>query len=130
MFNLRVLPHRVKLIEFATEYYTIYPGDVMFTGSPPGVSEVKPGDEMHCACDALRALGRSWLVGPGDVGVGRHLGDMGGIIDRRGHDLRRARDRRQEGDFRYRLPGAWAAACSILVRHWGRAAITASPRMS
>ena len=42
-----------RLIEFATEYYTIYPGDVMFTGSPPGVSEVKPGDEMHCACDLI-----------------------------------------------------------------------------
>lgn len=42
-----------RLIEFATEYYSIYPGDVLFTGSPPGVSEVKPGDEMHCACDLI-----------------------------------------------------------------------------
>ncbi len=42
-----------RLIEFASEFYTIYPGDVLFTGSPPGVSEVKPGDEMHCACDYI-----------------------------------------------------------------------------
>ncbi len=42
-----------RLIEFATEFYTIYPGDVLFTGSPPGVSEVKPGDVMHCACAAI-----------------------------------------------------------------------------
>jgi 2-keto-4-pentenoate hydratase/2-oxohepta-3-ene-1,7-dioic acid hydratase in catechol pathway len=42
-----------RLIEFASEFYTIYPGDVIFTGSPPGVSEVKPGDEMHCACDLI-----------------------------------------------------------------------------
>ena len=42
-----------KLLEFASEYYTLYPGDVMFTGSPPGVSEVKPGDEMRCACDLI-----------------------------------------------------------------------------
>ncbi len=42
-----------RLIEFATEYYTIYPGDVMFTGSPPGVGVVKPGDEMVCACDLI-----------------------------------------------------------------------------
>ena len=42
-----------RLIEFATEFYTIYPGDILFTGSPPGVSEVKPGDEMHCACDLI-----------------------------------------------------------------------------
>jgi len=42
-----------RLIEFATEFYTIYPGDIMFTGSPPGVSEVKPSDEMHCACSYI-----------------------------------------------------------------------------
>lgn len=42
-----------RLIEFASEFYTIYPGDVLFTGSPPGVSEVKPGDVMHCACDPI-----------------------------------------------------------------------------
>lgn len=42
-----------KLLEFASEYYTLYPGDVMFTGSPPGVSEVKAGDEMVCACDLI-----------------------------------------------------------------------------
>ena len=39
-----------RMIEFASEFYTIYPGDYLFTGSPPGVSEVKPGDVMHCAC--------------------------------------------------------------------------------
>jgi 2-keto-4-pentenoate hydratase/2-oxohepta-3-ene-1,7-dioic acid hydratase in catechol pathway len=42
-----------KLLEFASEYYTLYPGDVMFTGSPPGVSEVKAGDEMVCKCDLI-----------------------------------------------------------------------------
>ena len=40
-------------IEFASEFYTIYPGDVLFTGSPPGVSQVQPGDVMHCACDQI-----------------------------------------------------------------------------
>jgi len=49
-----------RLIEFASEFYTIYPGDVLFTGSPPGVSEVHPGDVMHCACD---------LIGEMDVAV-------------------------------------------------------------
>ena len=42
-----------RLIEFASEFYTIYPGDVLFTGSPPGVSQVQPGDVMHCACDLI-----------------------------------------------------------------------------
>jgi 2-keto-4-pentenoate hydratase/2-oxohepta-3-ene-1,7-dioic acid hydratase in catechol pathway len=42
-----------RLIEFASEFYTIYPGDVLFTGSPPGVSEVHPGDVMRCNCDLI-----------------------------------------------------------------------------
>jgi 2-keto-4-pentenoate hydratase/2-oxohepta-3-ene-1,7-dioic acid hydratase in catechol pathway len=42
-----------RLLEFASEFYTLYPGDVMFTGSPPGVSEVKAGDVMVCACDLI-----------------------------------------------------------------------------
>jgi 2-keto-4-pentenoate hydratase/2-oxohepta-3-ene-1,7-dioic acid hydratase in catechol pathway len=42
-----------RLIEFASEFYTIYPGDVLYTGSPPGVSEVHPGDVMRCACPLI-----------------------------------------------------------------------------
>lgn len=42
-----------RLIEFASEFYTIYPGDILFTGSPPGVSQVQPGDVMHCACGLI-----------------------------------------------------------------------------
>jgi 2-keto-4-pentenoate hydratase/2-oxohepta-3-ene-1,7-dioic acid hydratase in catechol pathway len=33
-----------KLIEFASQFYTLYPGDVYFTGTPEGVGPVKPGD--------------------------------------------------------------------------------------
>jgi 2-keto-4-pentenoate hydratase/2-oxohepta-3-ene-1,7-dioic acid hydratase in catechol pathway len=42
-----------RLIEFASEFYTIYPGDILFTGSPPGVSEVHAGDVMRCNCDLI-----------------------------------------------------------------------------
>jgi 2-keto-4-pentenoate hydratase/2-oxohepta-3-ene-1,7-dioic acid hydratase in catechol pathway len=35
-----------RLIEFTTSFYTIYPGDVIMTGTPAGVSPVKPGDVM------------------------------------------------------------------------------------
>jgi 2-keto-4-pentenoate hydratase/2-oxohepta-3-ene-1,7-dioic acid hydratase in catechol pathway len=35
-----------RLIEFASEYYTLYPGDVYYTGTPEGVGPVKPGDRM------------------------------------------------------------------------------------
>ena len=33
-----------KLIEFASAFYTLYPGDVYYTGTPDGVGPVKPGD--------------------------------------------------------------------------------------
>lgn len=42
-----------ELIVYASEFYTIYPGDVMYTGSPEGVSEVKAGDELHFVCDQI-----------------------------------------------------------------------------
>jgi 2,4-didehydro-3-deoxy-L-rhamnonate hydrolase len=35
-----------RLIAFASEYYTLYPGDVYYTGTPEGVGPVKPGDRM------------------------------------------------------------------------------------
>jgi 2,4-didehydro-3-deoxy-L-rhamnonate hydrolase len=33
-----------RLIEFASSFYTLYPGDVYYTGTPEGVSPVQPGD--------------------------------------------------------------------------------------
>jgi 2-keto-4-pentenoate hydratase/2-oxohepta-3-ene-1,7-dioic acid hydratase in catechol pathway len=36
-----------KLIEWGSIFYTLYPGDVIFTGTPEGVSPVKPGDTMQ-----------------------------------------------------------------------------------
>lgn len=41
------------LIEYASEFYTLYPGDVMYTGSPEGVSQVHPGDELHFVCKQI-----------------------------------------------------------------------------
>jgi 2,4-diketo-3-deoxy-L-fuconate hydrolase len=35
-----------KLIEYASRFYTLYPGDVIMTGTPEGVSQVYPGDVM------------------------------------------------------------------------------------
>ena len=42
-----------ELIEYASKYYTLYPGDVMYTGSPEGVSEIKSGDELHFFCEQV-----------------------------------------------------------------------------
>lgn len=33
-----------RLSEFAWSFYTLYPGDVYYTGTPSGVGPVKPGD--------------------------------------------------------------------------------------
>src|SRR5712691_5087684 len=36
-----------RLIEFASSFYTLYPGDIYYTGTPEGVGPVKPGDQIH-----------------------------------------------------------------------------------
>jgi 2-keto-4-pentenoate hydratase/2-oxohepta-3-ene-1,7-dioic acid hydratase in catechol pathway len=38
------------LIEFASRAYTLYPGDVILTGTPEGVGPVLPGDEVRVSC--------------------------------------------------------------------------------
>jgi 2,4-diketo-3-deoxy-L-fuconate hydrolase len=40
-----------KLIEFASQYYTLHPGDYLFTGTPEGVGPVQAGD-LLCASGA------------------------------------------------------------------------------
>jgi 2,4-didehydro-3-deoxy-L-rhamnonate hydrolase len=47
--NTRFLDYNVhKLIAWASEYYTLLPGDIIMTGTPEGVGPVKPGDVMEC----------------------------------------------------------------------------------
>jgi 2-keto-4-pentenoate hydratase/2-oxohepta-3-ene-1,7-dioic acid hydratase in catechol pathway len=36
-----------QLIEFASSYYTLYPGDIIMTGTPAGVGPVRPGDRLY-----------------------------------------------------------------------------------
>ena len=42
-----------KLIEYGSSFYTLYPGDVIMTGTPEGVGPVVPGDTMHCFCEGI-----------------------------------------------------------------------------
>jgi 2-keto-4-pentenoate hydratase/2-oxohepta-3-ene-1,7-dioic acid hydratase in catechol pathway len=37
-----------RLIEFASSFYTLYPGDLIYTGTPEGVGPVKLGDTIVC----------------------------------------------------------------------------------
>jgi 2-keto-4-pentenoate hydratase/2-oxohepta-3-ene-1,7-dioic acid hydratase in catechol pathway len=45
-----------KLIEFASSYYTLHPGDYFFTGTPSGVGPVQPGDWISAASPPLGEL--------------------------------------------------------------------------
>jgi 2,4-didehydro-3-deoxy-L-rhamnonate hydrolase len=36
-----------ELIEFASSFYTLLPGDVLLSGTPEGVGPIQPGDVMH-----------------------------------------------------------------------------------
>jgi 2-keto-4-pentenoate hydratase/2-oxohepta-3-ene-1,7-dioic acid hydratase in catechol pathway len=35
-----------ELVELASSFYTLYPGDVIYTGTPEGVSPIEPGDRI------------------------------------------------------------------------------------
>lgn len=45
-----------KLIAYASSFYTLYPGDILFTGTPDGVSRVFPGDEMRVEIQSVGAM--------------------------------------------------------------------------
>jgi len=52
--NTRYLDFDVdRLIEYASSVYTLLPGDVIMTGTPAGVSQVKPGDVMVASIDGI-----------------------------------------------------------------------------
>jgi len=42
-----------RLIEYATSFYTLHPGDLIFSGTPEGVGPVKPGDEIRAGIERI-----------------------------------------------------------------------------
>lgn len=42
-----------ELIEFATSFYTLFPGDILLTGTPEGVGPIQPGDVMHARIEGI-----------------------------------------------------------------------------
>ncbi|WP_427968746.1 fumarylacetoacetate hydrolase family protein [Altererythrobacter sp.] len=44
------------LIEFASSYYTLHPGDVLFTGTPEGVGPIFPGERIAASIDGIGTL--------------------------------------------------------------------------
>jgi 2-keto-4-pentenoate hydratase/2-oxohepta-3-ene-1,7-dioic acid hydratase in catechol pathway len=52
--NTKYLVYDVeRLIEFGSSMYTLHPGDVIMTGTPAGVSPVKPGDTLHAYVEGV-----------------------------------------------------------------------------
>jgi 2-keto-4-pentenoate hydratase/2-oxohepta-3-ene-1,7-dioic acid hydratase in catechol pathway len=61
--NTKYLVYDVeRLIEFGSSMYTLYPGDIIMTGTPAGVSPVAPGDTLHAYVEG---------VGEADIRIAR-----------------------------------------------------------
>jgi 2,4-didehydro-3-deoxy-L-rhamnonate hydrolase len=50
--SLMIMDLRTQ-ISWASTYYTLWPGDILMSGTCAGVSPVKPGDIMHCEIDTV-----------------------------------------------------------------------------
>jgi 2,4-diketo-3-deoxy-L-fuconate hydrolase len=52
--NTKDLLHRIgAIIENASRHYTLYPGDIIMTGTPEGVAPIHPGDVMRIDCQGI-----------------------------------------------------------------------------
>ncbi len=55
--NTRHLIYDVQmLISKCSEFFTLLPGDVIYTGTPAGVGPVKPGDVLECEIEGIGAM--------------------------------------------------------------------------
>jgi 2-keto-4-pentenoate hydratase/2-oxohepta-3-ene-1,7-dioic acid hydratase in catechol pathway len=45
-----------ELIEMASSYYTLHPGDIIITGTPEGVSPIVPGDVIVAAIEKIGSM--------------------------------------------------------------------------
>ncbi|MFQ5967632.1 MAG: fumarylacetoacetate hydrolase family protein [Acidimicrobiia bacterium] len=46
-----------ELIEYVSEVMTLLPGDVILTGTPPGVGPIEPGDRVEAEIEGIGVLG-------------------------------------------------------------------------
>jgi len=45
-----------ELIELASSFYTLYPGDIFMTGTPEGVSQIVPGDVVSATVEKIGTM--------------------------------------------------------------------------
>jgi 2-keto-4-pentenoate hydratase/2-oxohepta-3-ene-1,7-dioic acid hydratase in catechol pathway len=66
-----------QLISYVSEYITLYPGDLMITGTPPGVGEGKKPTAVYLKAGDVMELGIAKLgTQKQAVSEWRHLGDV------------------------------------------------------
>ena len=44
------------LIEYASSFYTLYPGDIFLSGTPAGVGPMQPGDELVATIEKVGTM--------------------------------------------------------------------------
>ncbi|MBG6118488.1 2-keto-4-pentenoate hydratase/2-oxohepta-3-ene-1,7-dioic acid hydratase in catechol pathway [Sphingobium sp. JAI105] len=44
------------LIEFASDYYTLHPGDILYTGTPEGVGPIAPGQTIDASISGIGSI--------------------------------------------------------------------------
>jgi 2-keto-4-pentenoate hydratase/2-oxohepta-3-ene-1,7-dioic acid hydratase in catechol pathway len=45
-----------RIIEFASSFYTLHPGDIVYTGTPQGVGPIVSGDRLRAHCKELGTM--------------------------------------------------------------------------
>jgi 5-oxopent-3-ene-1,2,5-tricarboxylate decarboxylase/2-hydroxyhepta-2,4-diene-1,7-dioate isomerase len=45
-----------KVLSFVSERITLYPGDVVITGTPKGIAPMKPGDRVEVEIEGIGRL--------------------------------------------------------------------------
>jgi 5-oxopent-3-ene-1,2,5-tricarboxylate decarboxylase/2-hydroxyhepta-2,4-diene-1,7-dioate isomerase len=53
-----------ELIAYLTAFMTLEPGDMIWTGTPKGISHIYPGDEMRLAIDGIGVLENTVVAAP------------------------------------------------------------------
>lgn len=64
-----------KLIAWASRWYTLYPGDVLMTGTPEGVGPVGPGDVMDCEMEFIGSM-RVNVRAAVEMSLGSHASEV------------------------------------------------------
>ena len=60
--NTNTMIHPIdKLVAFISRYVTLFPGDIVLTGTPAGVGALQKGDQLHCELGDLISLDTSVL---------------------------------------------------------------------